>query len=351
MPLVVTADLELLDGILAAAAAAGVEPTVTAETASLRPQWATAPVVVVGSDRAPQVAEMMLPHRTEVYVVGSGQGRDDVLRWSAPLGAAVVTLPDDAGLLTAAIADATGRPAGSGSVVAFAGASGGVGCSSASAALAVGAVARGLPTVLIDLDRLGGGIDLLVGAEGVAGWRWPRLEGAQGHLGDLTGHLPRVGGMDVLSTSRDDGWVGELEPGTVRSVLQSVTRSHRLAVLDIPRGLGPAGREGLRDADLALLVVSGDVRGVAAAQQWIAAFGDATADLRVVVRRPRVGAIEPQVVAEALALRLAGIVAEDTSLPRAAERGDPPGRSGRGGLAKLSRRLLDELELATEVAR
>ena len=44
--------------------------------------------------------------------------------------------------------------------------------------------------MLIDADPRSGGLDLLLGAERTAGWRWPRLATARGHLGDLTGQLP-----------------------------------------------------------------------------------------------------------------------------------------------------------------
>ncbi|QDP95118.1 septum formation initiator [Microlunatus elymi] len=341
-PLVVTADLELLDNVLAAAAAAGVEPTVTAEPGSIRPLWSAAPLVVIGADRAGQVAELVLPHRTEVFVAGVDDDVAGLARWSAPLGAAVVGLPQGAGLLTAAIADATGRPSGSGRVVVVVGGSGGVGGSSVAAALAVGAADRGLSTMLVDLDRFGGGIDLLVGAESVAGWRWPRLSGAEGHLGDLTGHLPRVAGIDVLSVARE-GELG-LAPGPVKSVLLSATRSHRLVVVDLPRGQDPVAAEALRRAALTLVVAGADVRGIAAAQQLLRELRGTTAELGVVVRRPRGGGIGAQLVADALQLPLAGVVGEDASIRHGAERGDPPGRATRSPLGKLSRRLLDRLD-------
>jgi secretion/DNA translocation related CpaE-like protein len=341
-PLVVTGDLELLDGILAAAAAAGVEPTVSAEPASIRPMWATAPIVIIGSDCARQVADLVLPHRTEVYAVGPQSGLAELSGWSAPLGAAVVGLPDGAGLLAAAIADLSGRRSGSGQLVVVVGGSGGVGASSVAAALAVGAVSRGLPAMLIDLDALGGGIDLLVGAEGVAGWRWPRLGAIQGHLGDLTGHLPRIGGLDVLSTARDDETTG-VQPEAVRAVLLSATRSHRLVVVDLPRSFPPGAHGVLRGAALTLLVVSADVRGIAAAQRVADSLRDIAPALAVVVRRPRSGAIESGLVAESLGLPLAGVLGSDASLRHGAERGDPPGRVARSPLGRLSRRILDQL--------
>lgn len=343
-PLVVTGDLELLDGILAVAAAAGVEPTVTAEVGSVRPSWTGAPMVLVGADRARQLADLVLPRRGEVYVVGQDAERDELWRWSVPLGAAVVGLPEGAGMLTAAMADVTGRRIGSGRVVGVVGGSGGAGASSTAAALAVAGAMQGLPTMLVDLDPLGGGIDLLVGAEGVAGWRWPRLEGAQGHLGDLTGHLPRISGLDVLSTAREDD-ASQLAVDPVKAVLQSATRSHRLVVLDLPRTLDAVTREALRRTDRTVLVTSAEVRGIAAAQLAVDGLREATNELTVVVRKPRVGAVDPGLVSDALGLPLAGVVGEDNSLRHSAERGDPPGRSGRGQLARLSRRLLASLDL------
>lgn len=346
--LVLTADLELLDSILAAAAAAGVEPVVSAELATVRSQWTTATTVVVGLDRARQLAEMVLPRRTEVYLVGAEED-DELWRWSAPLGAAVLGLPQAAGVLTAAIADATGRRSGSGRVVAVVGASGGVGASSLAAALGVVATGVGLPAMVVDLDPLSGGLDLLVGAEGVAGWRWPRLVAAQGHLGDLAGHLPRVAGLDVLSAAREDPGVVPT-PDAVKAVLLSATRSHRITVVDLPRALDGCGREALRRADLTLLVAAADVRGIAAAHQFVPVLAEAATEVEVVVRRPRTGGVEAQLVAEALELPLAGVLREDAALRHGAERGDPPGRSARTPVARLSRRLLDRFDLESRAA-
>ena len=350
-PLVLTADLEILDGILAATASADAEPTVCDTAASVRPMWSRAPMVIIGADRARQAAELVLPHRTEVFVVGPEPRLAEMSAWSAPLGAAVIALPEGAGALTAAVSELTGRRSGAGRLVTIIGGCGGVGASSLAAALAVGATARGLPAMLVDLDVLGGGIDLIVGAEGVAGWRWPRLGAAQGHLGDLTGHLPRIGGLDVLSTTRDDE-VDQLSPEAVRAVLSSATRSHRLVIVDLPRALTPAASEALRRSAVTLLVASADVRGIAAARRIADSLQEATTNsIAVVVRRPRTGAIDPEVVARSIGLGLAGTVGTDPSLRHGADNGDPPGRSARSPLGRLSGRLLDELVDPTGPAR
>ena len=184
----------------------------------------------------------------------------------------------------------------------------------------------------------------------MAGWRWPRLREAQGHLGDLTGHLPRVAGIDVLSVAREvDGEAG-ISPGPVKSVLLSATRSHRLVVVDLPRRLDPVAAETLRLAELTLVVAVADVRGIAATQQLLWELRDSTAELRAIVRRPRTGGIGPQLVADALQLPLAGSFGEDASIRQGAERGDPPGGAARSPLAKLSRRLLDRPELQDRAA-
>ena len=55
-PLVVTADAELLDDVLGVAAAVGVAVDVAVEPGACRPQWTTAPLVLLGVDLAPALA-------------------------------------------------------------------------------------------------------------------------------------------------------------------------------------------------------------------------------------------------------------------------------------------------------
>ena len=68
-----------------------------------------------------------------------------------------------------------------GSVLVVVGASGGVGASSLATAVAVRAVRAGLDVVLVDGCPLGGGLDVVLGAEQAQGVRWSdlsRLEGS-----------------------------------------------------------------------------------------------------------------------------------------------------------------------------
>ncbi len=122
----VTADAELLDNVLSVTAAVGIEPQLASDPGALRPCWSTAAAVLVGVDQAAEVAAMVLPRRAEIYVLGLERDRDAVHAWSAPLGAAVITLPDGAGRLAAALADADGQRSGDGQAVCVVGGSGGV---------------------------------------------------------------------------------------------------------------------------------------------------------------------------------------------------------------------------------
>lgn len=343
---VVTADIELLDHVLAVAAAAGVEPQVVTDAGAVRPLWSTAATVIVGVDQAGQLANLVLPRRPEVFVVGEEADHDQVCAWSLPLNAAVVLLPSGANRLTTALADATGLGVGQGRVVAVVGGSGGAGASTCAAALAFGAAQRGLSTLLVDADPLSGGIDLLVAAERVPGWRWPRLGSARGHLGSLAGHLPQVDGVDILAMGRGGLDVAsEPDAEQMKSVLLSATRSHQLVLVDVPRQLTSASREALRRSDAVLLVVLAQLRGIAAAQQVARQLEDACAALSLLVRTSRPRSLSAESVADGLGLSLLGALADDPSVAMGAARGEAPGRSGRSPYTKSCRDVLDGLAL------
>jgi secretion/DNA translocation related CpaE-like protein len=340
---VVTSDEELLDQVLAVGAAAGVEFEVLPDAGAARSVWATATIIVIGVDQAPLVAQMALSRRAETYVVGADDGLDPPQVWSVPLGAAVALLPSGVGWLTDAVADAAGSRAGGGRVVAVVGASGGSGASTLAAALAVVAARQGQRCLLVDADPLGGGIDLLLGAERAAGWRWPRLIGARGHLGTLAGQLPQVDGVEVLSMARGE-WS---EPGAdaMKAVLLSATRSLDLVVVDLPRHVTAAGHEVLRRADAVVVAAVAELRCIAAGAGLLSQLGDAVDPTGLVVRLSRRWSLDAVMVAEGLGVPLLATVAEDAALRAAAERGDPPGRGSGTALARACQVVLDRPEL------
>ena len=336
-----TSDPDLLDHALSVVAAAGVEAEVTSDLGSLRSVWSSASMLLIGADQAAGAAGLQLGRRAEVYVLAEGAAAPEAYSSSLPLGAAVVVVPDNARWLSAAIAELVRRPAGSGRMICVTGGSGGVGASTLAAALAVVAARQGERSVLIDTDRRGGGIDLLVGAERVDGWRWPRLSRARGHLGELGEQLPCIDGVDVLSMDRGED--AELGAEQLQAVLESVRRSHGATVVDVSRDLGIDLIEAISARAAWLLIARDDIRGVAAGRERARWLRDAGVCPGLVVRRGRAGMLDPHGVADGLGLELVGTLSDEPSLVLAAERGDPPGRSPRSRLAQLARNLLQQL--------
>jgi secretion/DNA translocation related CpaE-like protein len=351
---VLTKDSDLLDHVLAGAAVARLDPELVPDVGDLRAMWSLASMVLVGVDQAPAVSRLALPRRTEVYLIGDETRHAEARRWSVRLGAAVIILPGDTALLESAMADLAGQREGGSRLLAIVGGAGGAGASTIAAGLCFAASLLGRRSLLLDCDPFGGGIDLLVGAERIDGWRWPRLAGAKGHLGDLHGQLPVADGVDVLAMGRR-AWPAGSSPATtpgaeqLTAVLSSAGRSHDLIVADLPRGLGEGPLAVLRRADLALVVVPADLRGVAASRELSAELVAACASVGVLVRRSRVGRISADAMADGLGLPVLGVVADEPALRAGAERGDPPGRSPRSPLGRICRALIAK-QLSTGVA-
>jgi secretion/DNA translocation related CpaE-like protein len=341
---VASADSELLDQVLSVTAVVGVEPLILSDPGQLREQWATASMLLLGVDEATRVAALGLPRRTDVYLVaGEKTSAAQAQQCSVRLGAAVLSLPASTDWLSEVLADVSGKGQGIGHLACVVGGSGGVGASTLASGLAFVAARTSQRTMLIDADPRSGGLDLLIGAERTAGWRWPRLATARGHLGDLTGQLPTVEDVDLLSMARGDSTQRELQAEQLKSVLQSAMRSHDITVVDLPRTLGAAAGEAFRRAKLAVLLVRDDVRGVAAAREVVRELAGGCDHFGLVVRRGRVRLLEPQLVAKGVGLPLLGSFVDDPALVLAAERGEPPARSARSALARLCRGLLGRL--------
>lgn len=339
--LVLTADPVLERHLLSVVAAVGLAPDQPAGDDLLRRSWRSAAAVLVGRDQAECVRGLALPPRPEVYLVGRDDDRPETDAWSARLRATAASVPGGAGALAAALSGLAGLT-GRGTVVALTGATGGTGTSTLAAALAFTGAREGLRSLLLDADETGGGIDVLLGAEQLPGWRWDRFGEARGHLGDLGEVLLHCDGVDVLAVDRGRDPEAGLGAEQMAAVLDAAARTNDLTVVDLPRHRGAAHDEVLRRAGRVLLVVRADVRGVAAADQAARALVRRCGVVEVVVRTGPGHGLDPGLVADALDLPLAGVVEEDASVRGALERGDPPGRSGRSSLAHLCVDLLSE---------
>lgn len=343
-PLLVTADLDLLDDVVRLGAAAGAELEVAPDITAARSSWATAAVVLVGGDLAEAAAGSRLPRRDDVVIVGTDLDDAAVWRRAVALGADhVVFLPDAESWLIDLLADAAeGRPRAA-PVVGVLGGRGGAGATTLATALAVTGMRAGRRTMLVDADPLGGGIDLVLGGESTGGLRWPELASTRGRVSGTALHdaLPRVDELTVLSWDRGDAL--SIPPEAMAALLAAAERGSDLVVVDLPRRADDAARCAMERASTVLLVVPAEVRAAAAAARVATSAGLYCRDLRVVVRGPAPAGLPAEVVADSLGLPLAGALKAEPGIAAALERGEPPARRGRGPLAAFCGSFLDEL--------
>ncbi len=165
-------------------------------------------------------------------------------------------------------------------VLGVVGGSGGVGASTFAAVLAAGAQRA----VLVDLDGVGGGIDVLLGIEAVPGARWSQVRLGGGHLDPdlLAAGLPRWGPVPVLAAD-----AGAPPPTSVGTVLDAAGELGTV-VVNLPRGPCATRDAALSRCAVVIVVAVASVAGLAAARAVVAALPEVPAGL--VVRR---GAVTP----------------------------------------------------------
>ena len=340
-PLVVSRRGEVLDDLVRLASAAGIEVDVAPDVGAARAAWSGASLVVVDDAVLVHDGAAGVPRRGDVVLLGVGEDDAGVWRRAVGIGAEhVVFLPDAEAWLVERLAQAREGGADRAHVVGVVGARGGAGSTTLAAALAVTAVGRGSRTLLVDLDPLGGGIDLALGAEGERGLRWPDLARARGRLNgtSMCEALPRVGELSVLAWDR--GADVEVPLEAARSVLDAAARACDVVVVDLPRSAGPGAVHAAVAAAEVLLVVPAEVRAVAAGERVLRSYRPLARGVRAVVRGPAPTGLGADAVCEALGLELAGELRPEPRLGPALDRGQPPGRDGRGPLAVLCAALL-----------
>jgi secretion/DNA translocation related CpaE-like protein len=252
----------------------------------------------------------------------------------------VVLLPEAEPALLEKLRRLAEQPARRALVFAVVGGCGGAGTSVLAAALARSA-SRVTRSLLIDVDPLGSGADLLLGAEGEPGLRWPDLVAVRGRLSpaSLIGALPVIDGLHVLSCDRSTPST-RLPVAAVTAVLDAAREHYGVIVLDLPRWLDGPARVAVQNADLGLLVVPAQVRAALAARPVVSRLQELLADLRLVVRGPAPTGLAPEAISEALDLPLAGTLRPEPGIRAALDRGEPPGLRAHGPLSVLCRGLL-----------
>lgn len=330
--LLVTRSPFVHDAVVPLCAAAGVAVEVCADPELSLASWGSADLVLVGDDLAEPVVGLAPPRRPGVHVVGCSPD-DPVFRHALDLGAAsVIDLPAAAEWLVDALAD-VGERATPGRTVGVIGGAGGAGATTLACALAQCHAARA-PTLLVDADPLGPGVDRLLGMEEQAGVRWEGLVETSGRLGarSLREAVPRREHLGVLT------WAGlrrRLDVPTARRVLPTAVRGHALVVLDLARQSAALGELVDRCDDL-LVVTPATVAGLAATARLVADLGR-QAGAGLVLRPGGVGDADAERVT---GLPVVAVVADQRGLRASVDRGLGP-VVGRGSLARAARGLLE----------
>jgi secretion/DNA translocation related CpaE-like protein len=343
LPLVVTADPDLLDDLLRLAAAGGTEVDVAPDPAAARARFAAAPLVMIGADQAAACLRARLPRRPRMIIVGRTPAVEAAWEVAESLGAEhVAALPTAEPWIVDRFADRA-EPAARGRILAVIGGRGGAGASILAGALAVTAVSDGHRTLLVDADPVGGGLDLVLGWEGVDGLRWPALAGTGGRVSPpaLLKALPHRGDLVLLSFARDE--VLPVPGEAMAATLDAARRGRDVIIADLPRQLDDAATLALAAADQTIIIVPAELRATAAASRIAAMVRMHCENLAVVVRGPAPGKLKAREVARSIGLPLAGSLRPEAAICQALEKGDAPAADGRGPLAELSKRLIREL--------
>lgn len=339
-PLIVSADPDLIADLSRLAAAAGATPMVLEDPASVARAWSTAPAVLVGVDLAPALSLTGPPRRARVQVVGAGQLPDSAYRAALGCGAEEVTvLPEGAPALMELLTDLGDGAVRAATTVGVVGGAGGVGATVFAAVLA-DACAERVPTVLVDGDALGAGVDEVLGMDGVDGIRWDAVLTATGRLGGraLRDALPKRDRLAVLAWPRDHR--PEVDEQAAREVLSAARRGFEVVVLDLPRHRHVLSDELLPRCDLVLLVTTSTVPAVAASARIVRRL-PASATRLVVRETP--GGVDPAEAARFLGVPVAAVMGRQRRLDEALSLGIGPVRGRRGALRSAARAVAGDL--------
>ncbi len=341
-PLLVSADPLLVADVQRLCAAAGVVPEVVADPARAMRSWSGASVVLVGGDCAAAVAATSPPRRQRVHVLGRSPVGDALFRDALGVGAeSVVGLPASETWLVELLTDVGDGAAAPGTTIGVLGGSGGAGATVFAAALAE-VVGRSRPTLLVDADPLGAGIDRVLGLEASDGIRWDSMLQTTGRLSSrsLREALPRTGRLSVLTWPTDRP--ASLQAFAMREVLSAGRRGFEAMVIDLPRHRDAVVEETISRCDHVVLVSTLTVPGVSSAARVAHGLPEQLPRRHLVTRGAR-GGVTPEAASRLLRVPLLAAMGDQRGLDEAIDLGAGPARSRRGALARAARAAADAL--------
>lgn len=272
IPLLITQDSNLRLRIERLASSIGLTLEYSDNPFRVHSQWSAYPYIIVGSDLAQECCEARLPRRSHIAlahldgVTISEQGSWERALWQSAvtLGAEnVVGLPSGESWLREALGDARGHES-LGKLISVVPGSGGSGASTFAVNIGLRAVSQGKKVLLIDADRLGGGIDLTLGTEEVVGTRWHDIDPGSGRIAahTLESALPKFQGLSFLSFGRSGSNGPEQE--VLAAVVDAGRRAFELVIIDMARELTSESELIVSNADCTVISVRNHVRPVAA---------------------------------------------------------------------------------------
>jgi hypothetical protein len=221
-------------------------------------------------------------------------------------------------------------------VLGVVGASGGLGTSTLTVALAVRAGPHVGASVCLDGAPGTGGLDVTACIEHRPGLRWPDLAEAQGKLDGaaLLRQLPEERGVRVLA-----GRCDTVRPEVLRSAVSALADVCGLTAVDLGRSM-----ELVQECTDVVLVSGTSARQLADASA-VAPRLEGTRPVRLLLRMRRGDSTNPEEVAAHLDLPLAGILHDDGRVVGDADRARVPGSRSSGALARVVDRLLADCDV------
>lgn len=235
----------------------------------------------------------------------------------------MMSLPTNEDALVRLLGEPMSVPTGDGGVIAVVGARGGAGSSTLAAALGLSGAGAGRRALLVEGDRYGSGLDLLLGWENRPGLRWSGLvvEGGRVSADALHGALPSQDGLSVLALGRSEKRTVGPTAVAVTAVLDAGRAAGDLVVCDAPRHPGDFSDALYAAADLVVLLLPAELRAVTSAGEVVSYVAERNANVGIVVRGPAPGGLRAADIAAALDLPLLTSMRAEPGLSERLERG------------------------------
>ena len=276
-----------------------------------------------------------------LIAVSAGEPRPQDWRAALAIGAQrLVVLPDEQRAFMECLHD-TGTGRARGRVVCVLPGRGGAGASVLSATLALSVANDDRRTMLLDLDPSGGGQELLLGLERSEGCRWSAiLERGPVDVAAVTAALPAVAGVSVLTG--DARQHVDVDAEVVRTFITAEAGRHEWVIADLPRRREIVAAA-LPGADLAVVVVTPDVRGVAAGARVVDAARALCRDVRAVVRCPERSQLRLRDVTAAVGVPVLAAWGWDRRIGQIVDAGTFVGRWRRTTAAPVAAKVINGL--------